>query len=78
MYALHAQPIGAVALLPFGNQWGVYRLGDKRTGDLADFPAKRDAYVRQVTQKKQHAALQRWIAQLKESANLKVLPMPSS
>jgi hypothetical protein len=41
-------------------------------GDLADFPAKRESYHNQVTLKKQHQALLRWIDELKASANLEV------
>ncbi len=76
MYAFHAMEIGSVGPpMPFGKQWCVYRLLEKRTGDLKDFPNERDAYVKQLTVKKQYEALKRWIDELKTSAHLKVLPL---
>ena len=74
MYAFHAMALGAVGPpMPFGRQWCVYRLLDKRTGDLKEFPAEREAYVKQVEAKKKYEALTRWIEELKTSAHLKVL-----
>jgi len=79
MYAFHALPIGAIGEpMPFGKQWCVYRLLEKRTGDLAEFPAQRDAYVQQVTAKKQYDALKVWIEDLKRSAKLEVYPLPAA
>ena len=76
LYAFHAQPLGSIgAPMPFGKQWCVYRLLDKRTGDLKDFPAQRGAYVKQVTAKKQYEALKHWVEDLKQQAHLQVLPI---
>jgi len=76
LYAFHAMDIGSIGPpMPFGpNEWCVYRLLEKRTGDLAEFPAKRESYVRQVTQRKQYQALTAWTEALKQQARLKVLP----
>ncbi len=72
MYAFHALPIGSIGPpMPFGKQWCVYRLLDKRTGDLKDFPAEREAYHKQVEMKKKYDAMKRWIETLKQSARLK-------
>ena len=75
IYALHALELGSIAPpMPFGKQWCVYRLLDKRTGDLKDFPAKRESYVKQLQMKKQYARLTQWNEELKASAKLTVLP----
>ncbi len=74
MYEFHARDIGEVGTpMPFGKQWCVYRLLDKRVGDLKDFPDKRDSYYKQVESKKQYEALADWIEDLKKQANLKIL-----
>ena len=74
--AFHALDIGAVGEpMPFGSQWCVYRLLEKRTGDLAEFPAARAQYVAQLTQRKQFEALNRWIHELKTSAHLRIQPL---
>ncbi len=76
IYAFHALPLGSVGPpMPFGKQWCVYRLLDKRIGDLADFPKQRDAYHQKIKTKKQYEALKQWIEDLKTSAQLKVLPL---
>jgi len=73
LLAFHALPLGSVGPpMPFGAQWCVYRLLDKRTGDLKDFPAERDAYRAQVEMEKRYEALTRWIDGLKVLAALKV------
>lgn len=78
MYAFHALEIGSVGSpMPFGKQWCVYRLLEKRTGDLKDFPKERESYFKQLTAKKQYEGLKKWIEDLKASANLKVLPLQS-
>lgn len=78
LYAFHALELGSVGPpMPFGRQWCVYRLLEKRTGDLKDFPQERDAYYQQLTTKKRYAALKEWIEGLKVSAELKVLPLVS-
>jgi hypothetical protein len=79
VYAFHALELGSVGPpMPFGRQWVVLRLLDKRTGDLADFPARREAYREQLTTKKQYEALKRWVEELKASANLQVLLPPNT
>ena len=76
MYAFHAMAIGSIGPpMPFGKQWCVYRLLDKRTGDLKDFPARRQAYDAQLKAKKQYEALKRWVDDLVASAKLQVLPL---
>ena len=78
LYAFHAMDLGSVgAPMPFGKQWCVYRLLDKRTGNLEDFPKEREAYRRQLTARKQYEALKQWVEQLKVSARLRVIPLPS-
>lgn len=73
MEAFHALPLGSIGPpLPFGTKWCVYRLLEKRVGDLEEFSAQREAYVRQVRRKKRYEALTRRIEELKRSANLKV------
>jgi hypothetical protein len=73
MDAFHALPEGSIyGPLPFGKQWCVYRLLEKRTGDLAEFPAKRDSYVQQVTMKQKYESRNQWIEAFKRSANLKI------
>ena len=75
MYAFHALPIGAIGTpMPFGNQWCVYRLLEKRVANLEEFSSKQDEYYKQLTLKKQYEALKAWIEDLKRSAHLKVLP----
>jgi hypothetical protein len=75
MYAFHGLEIGTVGPpMPFGpKQWCVYRLLDKRTGNLGEFPAQREAYRRQLTTKKQYEALKQWVEELKAAARLRVV-----
>ena len=76
MYAFHAMEIGSVGPpMPFGKQWCVYRLLNKRIGNLEEFPAKRDGYYEQLKSKKQYEGLKQWIEDLKASAHLTVLPL---
>ena len=76
IYAFHDLPIGAVGPpMPFGKQWCVYRLLEKRSGDLAEFPKERAAYEQQLTVRKRYEALKRWLEDLKASARLHVLPL---
>ena len=76
MYAFHAMALGSIGPpMSFGKQWCVYRLLEKRTGDLKDFPSQRENYDKQLKAKKQYETLKRWIEALKTSANLKVLPL---
>ena len=77
MDALHGMALGSVAPpLPFGHQWSVYHLLDKRVGDLKEFPAQTESYRKQVEAKKRYEALKQWVDQLKRSANLKVFVKP--
>ena len=78
MYAFHSQEIGSVGQpMPFGpKQWAVYHLLEKRVGDLAEFPAHRDEYYRQLQVKKKYEALQQWVERRKADARLKVLIKP--
>ena len=76
MYAFHGSEIGTVGPpMPFGtNQWAVYRLLEKRTGDLKDFPEKHEYYEKQMQAKKKWEGLQAWLKQVKASAQLKTYP----
>lgn len=75
LYAFHAMPVGSVGgPMPFGKQWCVYRLLEKRTGDPAEFPSQREAYFKQLKAKKQYEGLKRWIDDLTASAHLTVVP----
>jgi hypothetical protein len=77
MQRVHAMSLGSVGPpMPFGKQWGVLRLLEKRTGDLRDFPKERDRYVRRVESKKKYQALAQWIDALKESARPTILVKP--
>jgi len=77
--AFHAMALGSVGEpMPFGKQWCVYRLLEKRTGDLADFPKQRESYEQQIRTKRQYEALTRWVDDLKRSANLKILPLATA
>ena len=79
IYAFHALPLGSIGPpMPFGpKQWCVYRLLDKRTGQLAEFPKRRDSYYQQLKTRKQYEALKQWIDELKASAHLQILPLKS-
>lgn len=77
MYQFHALPIGSIGEpMPFGGQWCVYRLLEKRTGDLKDFPKQEESYRNQVQMKKKYDAMKKWVDDLKESAKLEVLIQP--
>lgn len=79
MDAFHALEIGSVgAPMPFGRQWAVYRLLEKRAGDLKDFPAQREHYVKQLESRKKFEGLKREIDALKRAARLKVLISPGA
>ena len=71
MDAFHALELGSVGEpMPFGKQWCVYRLLDKKTGDLKDFPKERDSYQKQIEMKKRFEGLRKWINDLKASAKM--------
>ena len=73
-FAFHALPLGTVAPpMPFGTkQWGVFRLLEKRTGDLAEFAPQRAAYDAKLTAKKRYVGLQQWIKAFVASAHLTI------
>ena len=78
IYAFHALEIGAVGEpMPFGKQWAVYRLGEKRVADESELPDRKESYRQQLVFKKQYQALQQWIEKLKADAKLIVLPLPA-
>jgi hypothetical protein len=67
--AFHAMSPGSVGPpMPFGRQWAVGRLLEKRTGDLRDLPRERDHYAKRVERKKKHQALEQWVEALKRAA----------
>lgn len=77
IHALHAMRLGSVGPpIPFGKQWGVLRLLEKRTGDLRGFPKERAHYVRKVERKKEYQALQQWIEALKQTARPAIFVTP--
>jgi hypothetical protein len=66
----HAMSLGSVGPpMPFGKQWAVVRLLEKRTGDLRDFPKARVRYLRKVERTKKYQALTQWIETLKQAAH---------
>lgn len=75
--AFHAMSLGSIGPpMPFGTKWGVFRLLEKRTGDLQDFPNERDFYLRKVEMKKKYQALKQRVEQLKKAARLKIFVRP--
>lgn len=78
IYAFHAMPLGSIGPpMPFGTkQWGVFRLLEKRTGELQQFSEQRASYQRQLQIKQQYLGLKQWIEDLKTSARLQILPLP--
>ena len=76
--AFHAMELGAIGPpMPFGAHWCVYRLLQKRTGDLQEFPAQRETYAKRVELKNKLEARTRWLKQFVQSAHLRVfLPIP--
>ena len=78
MYAFHSLEIGTVGPpMPFGpKEWSVYRLLEKRTGNLDEFPPQRDQYYRQMQVKKKYDALQQWVERRKADARPKILIKP--
>jgi hypothetical protein len=77
IYAFHAMEPGSVGPpMPFGTtQWGVFRLLEKRTGDLKELPKRRTEYQEQLKAKQRHEALRRWVEELKASAQLRIVPL---
>ncbi len=73
MYAFHGMKLGSVGPpMPFGKQWCVYRLLDKRVGNLEDFQKGRDAYFKKVEMKKKYEGMKQQLEELKKAAQLKV------
>jgi hypothetical protein len=73
----HAMGLGSVGPpMPFGKQWGVFRLLEKRTGDLQGFSKERHRYVKKVEWKKKYQALEQWVDALKQSARPRILVRP--
>lgn len=78
IYAFHALEPGAVGEpMPFGDEWAVVRLGEKRIADESQLPAKAESYRQQLVMKQQYRALEEWIERLKADAKLTVL-LPAS
>ena len=69
IYEFHAMPLGTVGKpLPFGTQWGVFRLQEKRTGDLANFEAQKEKLKPRVEARKQYQARNDWLEEIDKSA----------
>ena len=69
----HALPLGTVGEpMPFGNQWGVFRLMEKREGQLKDLVGEElEGYRKRVEIKKQYKARDEWLQHLYEEAAVK-------
>ncbi|MBN1587249.1 MAG: hypothetical protein JW937_07455 [Candidatus Omnitrophica bacterium] len=80
IFAFHALDEGSVGPpMPFGTaKWGVFRLMEKRTGDLNDFPPKREEYFQRIERRKKYQALDEWVKNLKEQSKLKVFINPDT
>lgn len=77
IYEFHAMELGTVGKpLPFGTQWGVFRLKEKRTGDMAGFEAQKDKLKQRVEARKKYQARDEWIEELDKRANVQVLIKP--
>lgn len=75
----HDLPLGTVGKpLPFGSKWGVFRLLDKRTGDLKDFEPQREKLKQRVEARKKYEARNDWLEEIDKQANLKVLVKPQA
>lgn len=73
VYAFHAMKLGSVgAPMPFGRQWGVFRLLEKRTGDFKDFPQQRDYFAKKIEYRKRNDGIKAWVKELRAAAKLKV------
>ncbi len=79
IYEFHAMPLGTVGKpLPFGTQTGVFRLLEKRTGDLTNFEAQREKLKPRVEARKKYQARNDWLEEIVKQANLKVLVQPEA
>jgi hypothetical protein len=77
--AFHALPIGTVGEpMPFGADWGVFRLLEKRTGEMANFEKERENVKKRVEIRKQYQARDAWVDNLDERAQIKVFVKPES
>ncbi|HEX9780009.1 MAG TPA: peptidylprolyl isomerase [bacterium] len=73
MDALHALETGGVGPpMPFGTQWCVFRVLEKRDEDPEEFPARRDDLLRQLEHRKRAAALEAWINDLEAQAAVEI------
>lgn len=80
IYEFHALDTGKVGRpMPFGNKWGVFRLTEKRSGDLKLFPDQREACLKRVESRKKFQAAEQWLKDIYDQANVKVwLPAESA
>jgi hypothetical protein len=56
---------------PIYKGYAVFRTIKKRAADPAEFPAKREEYLKRVKSVKQYQELNKWFEQLKKDANIK-------
>lgn len=77
IYRFHALEEGEVGEpMPFGTQWGVFRLTEKRTGDLNLLPERREQSLKRVESRKKYEAAKKWVDDLYENAQIKVWIKP--
>lgn len=77
IYEFHSMPLGTVGKpLPFGNQWGVFRLKEKRVADMTGFEAQRDKLKQRVEARKKYQARNDWLEEIDKQANVKVFVKP--
>jgi len=77
--AFHAMDLGEVGSpLPFGRQWGVFRLLDKRTGDFSDYESKQDNLKMRVEARKKYRAAQDWVKNIDREAKIQVWIRPEA
>jgi len=63
--------------LPFGNQWGVFRLLEKKEGDISNFDeGKNEEYRLRVESKKKYQARDEWVEKIYHDAQVKVFIKP--
>ncbi len=74
IYEFHGMTLGTVGKpLPFGTKWGVFRLQEKRTGNLADLDAQREKLKSRVEARKKYQARNDWLEEIDKQAQIKVL-----
>lgn len=75
----HAMDLGMVGKpLPFGTQWGVFRLLEKRTGDFTNYESKKENLQKRVEARKKYQAGQDWIKNIDKEAKIQVWVKPES